>query len=93
MRVTCRHSAVPAYYSGRDGNPKCEFEPGDIGVVKAVDVPCVTHAYQCHNGTATFICVDFEKAGRAWRCSLFYNNIRIVKDGEESNKERDAQEA
>lgn len=77
MRVTCREQAT-AYYSGRGGVPAMLFTPGMVGTVGAVDVACVTYVYRDVGGTATFVCVDFEVAGKTWRCALYYNNIKIV---------------
>lgn len=78
MRVTCRER-VEAYYSGRNGNPVVYLEPGTVGIVGAVDVPCTTYAYRIDGGTATFVCVDFEQDGKTWRAALYYNNIAFVK--------------
>lgn len=48
------------------------FEPGDIGIVAHVDVPCVRG-----KEGSTFNCIDFEKNGRLQRCAL--KNSQIVK--------------
>ena len=56
--VTCR-TRREAYYSRYADNPACWFEPGDLGVVAAVDVPVVRNT----EGHPTFCCVDFYKAG------------------------------
>lgn len=77
-KVTCIER-VDAYYSNYGGNPECWFEPGEVGVVGAVDVPCTTYAYRKRGGTASFVCVDFEKHGQTWRCALYYNNVRRLK--------------
>lgn len=82
--VTC-YRKVEAYQS-RECNgriPECWFEPGDFGIVAAVDVPAV-RGREC-----TFCCIDFFKPGimtqdpihdpkgrRPWRVALFYDNIR-----------------
>ena len=43
---------IKAYYSGYAGNPEVIIEPGMIGIVTAVKVPCV-------NKQGFFNCVDF----------------------------------
>jgi hypothetical protein len=55
-----------------------EFRPGMEGTVAVLDVPCVTYRYRREGGTATYVCVDFAAGGFAWRCALYYNNIRIL---------------
>ena len=73
MQVTCLKTE-PAYYSGYAGNPVCNFEPGDVGIVGAVDVPCVTTPT---GRNKSFVCVDFIKLGRKWRAGVDYSNIVI----------------
>lgn len=75
-RVTCRLD-VPAYQ-----DRAVWFRPGDEGIVAARNVPCVTYHYRAAGGTASFVCVDFERNGKTYRCSLYYNNIRILSDKE-----------
>jgi hypothetical protein len=58
---------VQAYYSG---GIEPMFEPGDIGIVAHVDVPCV----RGREGS-TFNCVDFTKDGREWRVALKNNQL------------------
>lgn len=79
--VTCLRP-VEAYYSGRYGNPHCFFEPGDVGVVGAIDVPAVYHNPE--NPSDLFACVDFEKAEiptrgqystTRWRCGMYYHHM------------------
>jgi hypothetical protein len=73
-KVTCRHSE-DAYYSGYAGRPIQNFTPGMIGIVAAVDVPCVYY-----RGHTSFYCVDFiGDNGEVWRTSLNPDNIKLVK--------------
>lgn len=51
--VTC-FIKTEAYYSRYSGMPECWFEPGDLGIVGAVDVTCVRG-----KKGRTFVCVDF----------------------------------
>ena len=83
-QVTCKQPEE-AYYSGYAGEPKCSFEPGDVGTVAAVDVPYVT------GRNTTFVCVDFYKegiiyneahGGDPWRVGLDYSNIRVLPNGD-----------
>lgn len=68
--------SVPAYYSGYGITPICNFEPGDIGVIAEVAVPCV----RTINGKSReFACVDYWKDGLKWRTSLFIEQMRKVK--------------
>lgn len=88
MIVTCKEP-VEAYYSNypRGVTPTCFFEPGDRGVVNALDVPAVW----ARNGQGrSFICVDFYKkgviynaahGGSPWRVALCYDNIVILEPG------------
>lgn len=79
-RVTCI-IRDEAYYSRYAGNPEMFFEPGMVGIVGSVDVPCTTYAYRRNGGTATFVCVDFRDAtGREWRVGLYYNNVKPIKE-------------
>lgn len=73
-----------AFYSGYAGLPDCSFEPGDVGVVGAVDVAAV-HApivwvgnkkTYPHGHNPVYACVDFEKYGQIWRVNLYYSEIR-----------------
>lgn len=79
--VTCLRPRE-AYYTGYAGNPPCFFEPGDIGIVGAVDVPAVFHNPE--NRSDLFACVDFEKPEyptpgqhntTRWRCSMYYHQM------------------
>ena len=80
-KVTCKRPE-PAYYSGYAGNPVCVFEPGMVGVVGSVMVPCV------HTDNKFFTCVDFRVPGLysgdnkrkndKWRVSLYYDNIEVI---------------
>ena len=79
-QVTCLRP-IQAYYSGYAGNPICYFEPGDVGVIGAVDVPAVYHTPE--NPCDLFACVDFEKKeapqsgnnGAMWRCHMYYHQM------------------
>lgn len=70
MKVTCRKTAYV--------NTECSIEPGEIGIVMAVDCPCVTYHYRFNGGTATFVSAEFTKRGRKWRCALYYNNLKVL---------------
>jgi len=73
-KVTCKNPEE-AYYSGRDGRPKQNFEPGMIGKVGAVDVPPV------RGKGGNFCCVDFIGVdGKTWRCAVKYPNLKIIPD-------------
>ena len=76
--VTCRYPKE-AYYSGYGEQPECWFMPGMIGVVGAVDVPCVNTSYRLYaGGTDSFVCVDFKHprtAQQSQRVALYYSNI------------------
>jgi hypothetical protein len=76
--------ARDAFYSEYAGNPKCTFEPGDIGTVAVLDVPAVrppvvwigdkkTYPY---GREPVYACVDFERYGQMWRVNLYYKDIR-----------------
>jgi hypothetical protein len=69
-QVTTSES-VEAYYSNYGGLPPCSFNPGDVGVISEVNVPCVRK-----NGV--FNCVDFEKNGQKWRVALTNSQLRPV---------------
>ncbi len=75
-KVTCKFE-VEAYYSGmktlQGVNPTVIFKPGDVGVVKVVNVPAVRGRERC------FHCVDFERDGKTERVALFNDNIARVK--------------
>jgi len=62
---------VEAYYSRYGFQPECYLEPGDVGVVAAIDVPCVINL-----GHKVFACVDFTKHGTLWRAGVYYENLR-----------------
>jgi hypothetical protein len=64
--------SVSAYYSNYGGNPECFFEPGDVGIVGAVNVPSVRRE------GVFFHCVDFEKHGRQWRVALFTKQLEFL---------------
>ena len=64
-----------AYYSSYAGNPKCIFEPGEVGVIGAVKVPKV----QSSPGGDYCCCIDFTKLGKKWRTSANYGVIKKVK--------------
>lgn len=81
--VTCLRP-VKAYSSGYAGLPSCWFEPGDVVVVGAVDVPAVVH--EPENPCDRFVCVDFEKeniqsnaahpkSNQGWRCAMYYHHL------------------
>ncbi len=82
--VTCKQR-VEAYYSNYGGAPECWFEAGDVGVIGAVDVPCV-HKNTKHS---YFYCIDFLKPGVPyqerfpdcpWRVSLYDDNVVRLPD-------------
>lgn len=94
MKATCI-LREEAYYSGYYGEPKCFFEPGEVGIVKSIRVPCVSTPT---GRDKEFVVVDFEKKDiphsirnsmlphggncinkYTWRVGLDYNNIRKVK--------------
>lgn len=72
--VTCR-AREEAYYSNYGGLPECWFEPGDTGIIAAVDVPYV---YHIKGKSMAFCCVDFTKDGRKWRVGMDPKNIRVI---------------
>ena len=67
------------YYSGYAGNPDVLIPKGSIGIIGAVDVPCV-------HIEGTFNCVDFivldkydgnpDLKQNKWRCSIDSKNIK-----------------
>jgi len=81
-KVTVK-TPVEAYYSGYAGNPKCITEPGEIGIVGAIEVPYVT------GNNCTFVCVDFIKdnlfqgnpihKNNTWRIGTKKSNLKLVK--------------
>jgi hypothetical protein len=81
MNVTCKHPVAAYYSSYPKGSPSCTFEPGDVGVVAALDVPTVMTT---HGKASSFVCVDFLKPGAItnaahggglWRVGLRYDNL------------------
>jgi len=79
-KVTTLQELTP-YYSGYAGNPVVIIPIGSVGIVEAVDVPCV-----CREGS--FICVDFIVPDKfdgnpalkqnKWRCAINNNHIKFA---------------
>lgn len=79
-RVTTTVS-TEAYYSGYGGQPRCTFEPGDVGTIAKVKVPYVTG-----REGLTFNCVDFHKDGipynqgrNPWRVGIPTKNLKKIR--------------
>ena len=74
---------IEAYGSHYGGKPYCSFEPGDVGIIGAVDVPSVYHNPE--NPSDVFACVDFkrptmptpsgEPKSQMWRTSMYYHQM------------------
>ena len=82
MRVTCK-TPVEAYGSDRDARKgtRIFFNPGDEGIVGAIDVPSV-RIINPKDGDC-FVCVDFgepDSHSNQERCALHYNNIILLDD-------------
>lgn len=73
---------VEAYYSGYAGTPICFLEPGEEGVISAVEMPKVRKT----PGGYYFYCIDFVKYNREWRTSASYRNIVLVHRKREQKK-------
>lgn len=77
-QIVTTNESVEAYYSREvmvkpyAPNPYVAFEPGDIGYVAEINVPCVSHT---PGNPYTFNCVDFWKYGRKWRVALWTKQI------------------
>ena len=73
-QVTVRER-VEGYYSGYGGNPSIFLEPSMVGIVGAIDVPCV-----CRENVS-FVCVDFfcPATGKTERAAIYYPNICKVR--------------
>jgi hypothetical protein len=75
------NKATEAYYSRYAGNPEVIIQPGEVGIVKAVDVPNV-------RTPGSFVCVDFVKPGvrdsgaptnqTMWRIGTEASNLRLI---------------
>lgn len=80
-KVTVKKPIV-AYYSGYAGNPRGIINPGDVGIVKVVDVPYVYRR-------GTFCCVDFDKpelpmqgGSTIWRIGTSKSNLKLTKEAQ-----------
>ncbi len=77
MRVQTKVEKGGYYGKDKDGQRK-SIPAGSVGVIRAVDVPCVRHT----KGRPTaFVCVDFDIAGpgfREERGAFFTDEIKLA---------------
>ena len=71
-RVTTK-TAEPAFYSGYALNPEQWFNPGMVGTVARVNVPCVAHQ---KGKPYSYNFIDFiGKNGKVWRVGLYSRDL------------------
>lgn len=70
-------TSVESYYSRYAGNPRIVLDRTIVGIIGAVNVPCVRGKMQGH---PTFNCVDFhcDLTGRTERAAVVSSNLVLV---------------
>jgi len=74
VTVTERQEAYDSRYVSTA--PEIWIEPGEVGIIAAVDVPKV---YRTPGGPF-FCCIDFEKGGKQHRAGVSYQFIKWIEE-------------